>query len=64
MELEFHEIFFIKLEIKNDTANLKAIFFKEFEFLELKLYGKLEFHKFEFKKGGRLFNNSQTMAYH
>ena len=35
MELEFHEIFFIKLEIKNDTANLKAILSKNSHFWNL-----------------------------
>ena len=42
LKLEFHKKWYNKFE---------GYFFKELEFLELKLYGKLEF-----KKNGRLLN--------
>ena len=40
-------------------ANLKAIFFKELEFLELELHGKLKF-----QKDGKLLNISQTVVFY
>ena len=49
--------------IKKFSAILKAIFFKELNFMELELHGKLKFHKFEFQKGGRLLNISQIVVY-
>ena len=45
-ELEFH---------KKWHDNFEGYFFKELKFLELKLHGKLKFHKFEFQKNSRLY---------
>ena len=53
MELEFHEIFLIKLEFhKKLHSKFEGYFFKELAFLVLKLHGKLES-----QKCGKLLNN-------
>ena len=54
MVLEFHQNIFGKFE---------GYFFKELEFLELKLHGKLEFYNIEFQKGNKLLNISQIVVY-
>ena len=54
MVLEFHQKF---------SGKFESYFFKELEFMELKLHGKVKFHKLEFQKRGRLLNISQTMVY-
>ena len=55
MVLEFHQNIFGKFE---------GYFFKELEFIELGLHGKLKFHKLEFQKSGKLLNISQTVVYY
>ena len=39
---------------KKNSGNFVGNFFKNLEFMELKLHGKLEFHKHEFQNSDRL----------
>ena len=54
MVLEFYQKF---------SGKFESYFFKELKFIELKLHGKVKFHKLEFQKRGRLLNISQTVIY-
>ena len=53
MVLEFHELEFHQKKF----GNFKGNFFKELEFMELKLHSKLEF-----QKGGRSLHISKTVV--
>ena len=49
--------------IKKFSANLKTIFKKKLEFLELEFHGKLNFHKLEFQRNDKSLHIFKTMVH-